>query len=143
MKSKLLDPAAEKTFALVLDTGDEAIACLLAFARENKVTAAHFTAIGGFSRVVLGYFDPEKKDYLPIPVEEQVEAVSLIGDIALEKGQPRIHAHCVIGKRDGSAAAGHLIEGFVRPTLEIVLTDSPSYLRREFNAQAGLALIKL
>lgn len=143
MKSKLLDDSAQKTFAVILDTGDEAMASLLAFAKENNVTAAHFTAIGGFSAAALGYFDMEKKDYSRIPVGEQVEVVSLIGDIALEKGQPKIHAHAVIGKRNGVAMAGHLLEGHVRPTLEITLIESPAHLRREFDPRAGLALIKI
>jgi uncharacterized protein len=143
MKSKLLDDSAQKTFAVILDTGDEAMASLLAFAKQNNVTAAHFTAIGAFSAAVLGYFDMEKKDYSRIPVGEQVEVVSLIGDIALEKDQPKIHAHAVIGKRNGVAMAGHLLEGHVRPTLEITLIESPAHLRREFDPRAGLALIKI
>jgi predicted DNA-binding protein with PD1-like motif len=143
MKSKLLDDSAQKTFAVILDAGDEAMASLLAFAKQNNVTAAHFTAIGAFSAAVLGYFDMEKKDYSRIPVGEQVEVVSLIGDIALEKDQPKIHAHAVIGKRNGVAMAGHLLEGHVRPTLEITLIESPAHLRREFDARAGLALIKI
>lgn len=143
MKFKLLDDSAQKTFAVILDTGDETMASLLAFAKQNSVTAAHFTAIGAFSAAVLGYFDWEKKDYSRIPVGEQVEVVSLIGDIALEKDQPKIHAHAVIGKRNGVAMAGHLLEGHVRPTLEITLIESPAHLRREFDARAGLALIKV
>ena len=143
MKSKMLASAEERSLALVMDTGDEAMASLLAFAKEHRISAAHFTGIGAFSRAVLGYFDWEKKDYVRIPVDEQVELVSLLGDVALEKGEPKIHAHAVVGKRNGSAMGGHLLEAVVRPTLEIVLTESPSYLRREFEQESGLALIKL
>jgi len=143
VKSKLLSGSSEKTFAVVLDPGDEAMAALLSFAKKNNIAAAHFTAIGGFSRAVLGFFDIEKKDYLRIAVDNQVEVVSLNGDIALEKAEPRIHAHVVVGKRTGAAMAGNLIEGFVRPTLEIVLTESPTFLRREFDFKSGLALINL
>jgi predicted DNA-binding protein with PD1-like motif len=142
MKSKLL-AAAERTFAIVFDTGDEAMAGLLSFAKEHQLAAAHFTGIGAFSKVVLGYFDWEKKDYVHIPVDEQVEVVSLIGDIALDKGQPKVHAHVVIGRRHGIAAGGHLLEGHVRPTLEIVLAESQHHLRREFDPKSGLALIRL
>jgi uncharacterized protein len=142
MRSKLLGQSNQKTFVLVMETGDEAIATLLAFAKQNQLTAAHFKGIGAFSRLVLGYFDWEKKDYIRIPVNEQVEVVSLLGDIGLEKGEPKIHAHTVIGKRDGTAMGGHLLEATVRPTLEIVLEQSPSYLRREFEPESGLALIK-
>src|SRR5207248_7544412 len=143
MRSKLLEGPKEKTFAVVMDTGDDAMTILLAFAKENQLSAAHFTGIGAFSRAVLGYFDWEKKDYVRIPVDDQVEVVSLLGDIALENGQPKIHAHTVVGKRNGIAMGGHLLEATVRPTLEIVVVESPSHLRREFEPQSGLALIKL
>jgi predicted DNA-binding protein with PD1-like motif len=143
MKSKLLQPSGPKNFALVFDSGDEAMAGLLSFAKEHNVTGAHFTGLGAFSEVVLGYYDWEKKEYLKIPIDEQVEVVSLIGDVALEKDQPKIHAHVVVGKRNGSTAGGHLLEGDVRPTLEIVLTESPAHLRREFDPASGLALIRL
>jgi predicted DNA-binding protein with PD1-like motif len=143
MKSKLLEPFGPKSFALVFDSGDEAMAGLLSFAREHSVTGAHFTGVGAFSQVVLGYYDWEKKEYLKLPLDEQVEVVSLIGDVALEKDQPKIHAHVVVGKRTGMAAGGHLLEGRVRPTLEVVLTESPAHLRREFDPASGLALIRL
>src|SRR6202042_1524678 len=115
MKSKLLQPSGPKSFALVFDTGDEAMSGLLSFAKEHSLVGAHFTGIGAFSQVVLGYYDWEKKQYLKIPVDEQVEILSLLGDVALEKDQPKIHAHVVIGKRNGVAAGGHLLEGHVRP----------------------------
>ena len=143
MKSKLLQPYGPKNFALVFDTGDEAMSGLLSFSKEHSLVGAHFTGIGAFSQVVLGYYDWEKKEYLKILVDEQVEVVSLTGDVALEKDQPKIHAHVVVGKRSGVAAGGHLLEGFVRPTLEIVLTESPAHLRREFDPASGLALIRL
>ena len=143
MKSKLLEPYGPKNFALVFDTGDEAMSGLISFAKEHGLVGAHFTGIGAFSQVVLGYYDWEKKEYLKIPMDEQVEVVSLIGDVALEKDQPKIHAHVVVGKRNGVTAGGHLLEGNVRPTLEIVLTESPAHLRREFDPVSGLALIRL
>ncbi len=104
MKTQLLhEHDGEKTFVLVFATGDEAIAGLTAFAKEKKLAASHFTAIGGFSEATLGYFDLEKKDYNKLPVREQVEVLSLVGDITLtEKGEPKIHAHAVLGRSDAS-----------------------------------------
>jgi len=139
MKSRKLESGT----VLVFDTGEEVVSLLTAFAKENRIAAAHFTAIGAFSDVGLGYFDWQKKTYLRSQVNEQVEVVSLIGDIALDKGEPKIHAHVVIGKRDGSAMGGHLLDAHVRPTLELVLQNSPEPLRRKFDPDAGLALIDL
>jgi predicted DNA-binding protein with PD1-like motif len=143
MRSKILNDAGERSFALVFETGDEPMSLLERFARENDVTAARFTAIGAFREVVVGYFDWEKKEYLRIPIREQVEVLSLVGDVAIGDKGPKIHAHVVLGKRDGSAHGGHLLEAKVRPTLEVVLTESPAVLVRKHDAASGLALIRL
>jgi len=124
MKSKVLDDHGEKTWLLVFDKDDEVITTLTDFAKTHAVQAAHFTAIGAFSEVVLGYFDRKRKDYAKIPLREQVEVLSLIGDIAPDKGAPKIHAHVVVGRSDGRAHGGHLLEAHIRPTCEVVLTDA-------------------
>src|SRR5262245_25503646 len=111
MKAILLNAQPEKTFALIFETGDQVIKTLQAFARDQQLACSHFTAIGAFREVTLGYFNWEKKDYKRIPVHEQVEVLSLVGDVARdEKGQPQLHAHVVVGRSDGSAHGGHLIE---------------------------------
>ncbi|HLJ18404.1 MAG TPA: PPC domain-containing DNA-binding protein [Bryobacteraceae bacterium] len=143
MKSKLLAESPEKTFAVIFGSGDEAMAGLLSFAKENGLKAAHFTGIGAFEDVTLGYFEWKTKQYARIPLREQVEAISIAGDIALEKGEPKVHAHIVVGRYDGTTRGGHFLEGHVRPTLEIILVESPAILRREMDEESGLALIRL
>jgi uncharacterized protein len=78
-----------------------------------------------------------------VSLDEQLELLSLIGNIALKDGKPRVHAHAVVGKRDGPAHGGHLLQARVRPTCEVVLTESPSHLKKEFDPVAGIAPIKL
>jgi uncharacterized protein len=132
-----------ETHVLVFDKGDEVMEGLTRFASERQLSAGQFTAIGAFSDVKLGFLDPQTKEYEPIVVDEQVEALSLVGDVSLEDGKPRIHAHVVVGKRDGSAHGGHLLEAHVWPTLEVVLTESPAHLRRRVDPETGLPLIVL
>ncbi len=142
MRSKLLNDGPERTWALIFDKGDEPVNLITAFAKEHKIKAARLSAIGAFSDVVLGYFDWEKKDYKRIPMREQMEVVSLLGDIALgEKGEPKLHAHIVLGRSDGTARGGHLLEGHVRPTLEVMLIESPAALQKVHDPETGLALI--
>lgn len=143
MRSKLINDGSEKTYAVIFETGEEVISLLQRFAKENNLAASRFTAIGAFSSATLGYFDWEQKDYEKIAVAEQVEVLSLIGDISLEDGEPKVHAHVVVGKRDGSAHGGHLLAAYVRPTLEVILTESPGYLKRSHDADSGLALIDI
>jgi uncharacterized protein len=143
MKAKLIDQTGQKTFAVIFDKGDEFVRELTSFAQENDLGASHFTAIGAFRDVTLGYFDRDSKKYKEIPIEEQVEVLSLVGDIALKDKDPQIHAHVVVGKADGTAHGGHILRAHVWPTLEVVLTESPKHLSRTTDAETGLALIDL
>ncbi|HUL08237.1 MAG TPA: PPC domain-containing DNA-binding protein [Candidatus Acidoferrum sp.] len=141
MRSKLLNTDPPVTYAVVLDTGDEVIASLTRFVREQEVEAASVTAIGAFTDAVLGYFDWQTKQYRRIPVNEQVEVLSLLGDVAVSEGEPTLHVHAVLGKGDGSVLGGHLLAAHVRPTLEAILIQPPSYLRKRKDPETGLALI--
>ena len=143
MQSKLLHDGPQRTFAVVFDKGDEVLETLLAFAREQRLTAAEFTGLGALSDAVLGYFDWQKKDYKRIPIDEQVEVLNLTGNIALADGEPKLHPHIVLGKADGTAHGGHLLEARVRPTLEVIVTESPAHLRRRSDPETGLALLQL
>ena len=142
MRSKVLNEAGERSFALIFETGDEPVSLLERLARENNVTAARFTAIGAFREVVVGYFDWEKKEYLRIPIREQVEVLSLVGNVALAPdGSPRVHAHVVVGKADGTAHGGHLIEGHVLPRLEVMVMVSRRHRQRRIDPETRLALL--
>jgi predicted DNA-binding protein with PD1-like motif len=142
MKAALLhEHDGLRVFAVVLASGEEVVQNLTLFANNHRLAASHFTAIGAFERAVVAYFDWESKRYSPIPIDEQVEVLSLAGDITLDGTAPKIHAHVVVGKHDGSAHGGHLMEGHVRPTLELVVTELPRHLHRRHDAESGLALI--
>lgn len=145
MRIKLLhENDGQRTFAAVLDTGDEVISCLGELSRRERLSAAQITGIGAFEKAVLKYFDWDEKRYLDIPVNEQVEVASLIGDIGIDsKGDPALHVHLVLGRRDGTALAGHLASGHVRPTLELILTESPTHLHRKRDIETGLNLIRI
>jgi predicted DNA-binding protein with PD1-like motif len=144
MKSRLLhDDKGLKTFAIVFDKNDDVREGLLELANTNRFADAHLTGIGAFSEVTLGFFDPQRKEYKKIPVNEQVEVLSFTGNIVQKDGRPRLHAHVVVGKADGTAHGGHFLHGKVWPTLEITLSELPVHLRRRDDAETGLALIEL
>jgi predicted DNA-binding protein with PD1-like motif len=142
MKSALLSQDEElRTFVVVFETGDEAMSGLASFAKTASLGSSQFTGVGAFSRAVVGYFDWSSKKYQPIPIDQQVEVLSFTGDITIESGQPKVHAHVVLGKADGTAHGGHLQEGHVRPTLELMITETPAHLQRRMDPSSGLALI--
>ncbi|ARQ70948.1 PPC domain-containing DNA-binding protein [Streptomyces marincola] len=144
MRSRLVyEHGGLRTFVVVLDRGDEAFAGLTAFAAEQGLTGAALTGVGGCREATLGYFDPGLMDYRGTRFEEQLEVLSLIGDIAAHEGRPAVHAHLVLGRRDSSAIGGHLMRAVVFPTMEIVVTETPSHLRKRVDRSTGLALIAL
>ena len=133
-----------RTFAIVFDTADEVSEGLSAFAGEHDIQGAYFTAIGALREVTLGFWNPLSKEYRTIPIREQVEVLSLAGNVArTHDGQPKVHAHIVVGKSDGTAHGGHLMSAVVRPTLEVILVESPRHLRRTTDPETGLPLLDL
>jgi predicted DNA-binding protein with PD1-like motif len=130
-----------RTFVVVFETGDEAMSGLTSFAKEQGLSGSHFTAIGAFSRAIVAYFEWASKEYRQVPIDEQIEVLSFAGDITIEDSAPKVHAHVVLGKADATAHGGHLIEGHVRPTLELVITEAPRHLHRRVDVNSGLALI--
>lgn len=143
MQTKLLQHDTTRTFAVVFDTGEEVTEGLLRFAREHDLSAARLSALGAFERATLAFFDVNDNDYKEIPVDEQVEVITLTGNIARHEGAPKLHAHVVVGLRDGTTRGGHLMEAVARPTLEVMLTETPSYLEREVDEKTGLPLLRL
>jgi predicted DNA-binding protein with PD1-like motif len=141
LRSKVLSAEQQRTFILVFEPGDEIVKTLLEFARREKLTAARLSAVGAVKSAVLGYFDRESKQYKRNAIDEQTEVASLTGTIALQDGETKLHAHGVLGRRDGSAVAGHLLEAHVWPTLEVVLVAYSDNLNRQKDAETGLALL--
>ena len=143
MRARLLDTLeGRRSFAVVFAPGEEVTEGLLRLAREEQLQGSHFAGIGALQDVVLGYWDPDTKDYRRIPIREQVEVLSLIGNLARgPDGKPKLHAHLVVGKADGTAHGGHLLEGHVHPTLELVVTELPKQLQRHLDPDTGLPLL--
>ncbi|MFL6790809.1 MAG: PPC domain-containing DNA-binding protein [Bradyrhizobium sp.] len=143
MKSTLVsDEPGAQVHVVILDTGDEAFAALTRFANDAGISAASLTAIGAFEKATVGWFDFASKSYRKIEINEQCEVLSAVGDVAIgDDGKSSLHVHIVLGLSDGSTRGGHLLAGTVRPTLEVVLTEAPSTLRRKKRADLGIALI--
>jgi len=142
MRVRTITEDRQKVHVVVLDKGEDAVASILKFARDSDVRSAQVSAIGAFSEIVLGFFDPGRKRFVEIPIREQVEVLTLTGNLAEQDGQPRLHAHVAVGKRDGSAHGGHLLRGIVFPTLEAVVIEVAAELRRKSDPETGLALIE-
>ena len=142
MQVQLLTPGeATKQYAVIFYKGDEAFSGLLEFAEKYHVTSAHFTAIGAVSGATVAWFDPQRKMYKKIPIVGQHEVIGMSGDIALYQGKPVVHTHMVVGNQDGTTVAGHVLEAYVSPTLEVMVTVDPKSMHKRFDPETDLTLI--
>lgn len=143
MKTQVIEDSELSTYVMVCDPGDEAFAALTEFAQAEQLEGAQITAVGAFQRATVGWFDRETKQYRHILVDEQCEVLSLMGDVAEGDDGPVVHVHVVLGLSDGTTRGGHLIEGRVFPTLEVVVRQIPEHLHKVMRPDIGIALIDL
>jgi predicted DNA-binding protein with PD1-like motif len=142
MQVKLVkDTSGEKVYAVIFYKGDEILSGMTDFAIRNKIEDAHFTGIGAISGATLAWLDPAKKIYHRIPVAEQVEVLSLIGDIATFNGKPIVHMHAVLGRPNGSTVGGHVFELNVNPTVEVFMTVNTTPLKKKPDDASGMKVI--
>lgn len=130
-----------RVLVVVCDKGEEAVTAVGAALRDQGLVAGRVSAVGGFAEAEVGWFDRDMNDYRRIPVTEQVEVLSLLGDVAERDGQPALHVHAVLGRADGSTVGGHLLRGRVWPTLEVIISEVAPELAKRVDPETGLALI--
>ena len=99
--------------------GDEIMSGLTDLVLEHDITSGYVTGLGGLSGALLAWGDPEVGAFKMIPVDEKCELISLLGHIAVRDGKPYVHLHAVVGFRDGTTKAGHVMEARVAPLAEI------------------------
>lgn len=128
-------------YAVIFREGDDPYAGLTEFAAQHRIHSAHFTGIGALRDARLGFYDDARKMYRVIPIDSQVEVVSLIGDIAELNGKPAVHMHCVVSFPDGHTLGGHFLSAHVRPLLEVFVTADPVTLTKKHDAATGLSLM--
>jgi len=131
-----------KTYALVLSQGDDVWAALAGFASDQRVQSAHFSAIGAVRDAEVAWFDEGRREFKAMMLREQMEVVSLSGDITLgSDGRPTVHTHVALARSDGEVWGGHLLEATVSPTLELFVTAYPIPLHKRLDPATDLQLI--
>lgn len=143
-KVRLLSTQSDgtKTYVLVLSQGDQVQAAIAAFASDYHIVDAHFSAIGAVHDPEVAWFDGSRKEYKAMSRHEQMEVLTLSGDISLGvDGQPVVHTHVVLGRSGGEAWGGHLIEATTSPTLELFATSYPEPLHKRPDPATDLLLI--
>jgi hypothetical protein len=131
-----------RTIVAVFDPGEEAFTAITQLAESLSLQGSSLSAVGAFQKVRLGWFNPTTREFRENRIEEQVELLSFNGNISEESGKRHLHAHVVLGCPDGTTRGGHLIEGIVNPTLELVIRELPAHLCRRHDPKSGLMVLR-
>jgi uncharacterized protein len=145
MRTRLISgrPGGARSDVLIFGKGDEVMSGLTDWAQQERIVAAHLTAIGAFSSALFGWFDQNHRAYRHIPVEQQIECISLVGDVGLVDGKAAPHVHGSVALRDGTVRGGHLLEATVWPTLEVFVSSTEGMLDKERDSETDLWLFDL
>jgi predicted DNA-binding protein with PD1-like motif len=131
------------TYVIRFEDGEAVPERFIEFLVARSIGGVSCSGIGAVRRARIAYFNVSKREYEDIELDEQLEVLTLAGNVALHDGQPLIHAHVTLGRRDGSVLGGHLRAGIVRPTLEVVLRVISAPLERAVEPEYGLPSLRL
>ena len=106
--------------------------------KHNVKTAVVLSGLGQLKKFKLGYF-VEKNNYSPQEFTDPHELISLTGNIGmLDNEKYEFHLHASLGNKNKETVSGHLIDGTVEITNEIVLLKTDIEIKREIEDKTGL-----
>jgi len=129
-------------YVLNAGVGEEIIGELREFCRENKIEAGKFFAIGAAKEVRIGWYDVDTKEYTWKEYKEKLEVVSLLGNIAWKENEVIAHAHGSFSNRQMEMMGGHVAKLVVGGACEVMLTKFAGHIKKAYDEQTGLNLMK-
>ncbi|MCC6047395.1 MAG: DUF296 domain-containing protein [Desulfurococcaceae archaeon] len=118
-------------YVLRVPEDEELLTYITRFAKASSVRLGLVLAIGALKGCKLGYYDQRAQRYEVVEIDEEVELVSALGNVSIREGEPFVHMHVSVGRRDGSTVSGHLIEArvFVAEVVLLGLEGGPELVR--------------
>lgn len=129
-------------YLLRLERGEEFVGALTDFCKEKNITAAALQAIGSTTEVTLAWYDAQAKDYQTKTYTEELEIISILGNVAVKDGAPFVHAHGSFSNRHMQMVAGHVKRLAVAVTCEVSLRLLEGEARRSYDEETGLHLLE-
>lgn len=130
-------------YQLRFASGEKLIENLLRFLAEQGIGFATMTGLGALRQATVSYWHATTQHYEAHQIEEQVELVSLVGNVTLKDGAPFVHAHVTLGRSDLSILGGHFNEAVVHPNVELWLRPEADGVERVLDESCGLYLMNL
>ncbi len=130
------------TYILSFKRGEELMEGVKEFCKENHIESAFFSAIGATNEVELAWYDLEAKKYVTTLLKEDMELVSLTGNVSYMDNDIVVHNHGVFSFKDMSTKAGHVMKVVISGACEITLHKIEGAIERAYDDETGLNLMK-
>jgi predicted DNA-binding protein with PD1-like motif len=130
-------------YQIRFESGEQVAASLLVWLEAEGIGYATMTGLGAVSGATVSYWNSETREYEQHQLDEQMEIVSLIGNVSIKEGQPFTHIHVTLGRRDLSIVGGHFNDAIVHPNLEVWVRPEAQAVERTLDESCGLYLMHL
>lgn len=126
-----------------IDKNHEIISTLKEISEKKKIRLGVVSGIGAIKSCVLGFFNPETKEYSEKTFSEYMEITSLTGNITRKEKNTYLHLHLNAAGSDNKTIGGHLVKAVISATSEIVIEEARGKVNRKFSEEIGLNLIEM
>ena len=130
-------------YIIRLERGNEILQSLKEFCEKNEIKCGYFTGIGALDSVELAHYFVDTKKYSSQKIEKPLEIVNLTGNVTTMGDEVYLHCHITLSDEEMHAIAGHLKEGRISATCEIVLVQLSDTVNRKFDEKIGLNLMDM
>ncbi|MBI2650238.1 DNA-binding protein [Candidatus Woesearchaeota archaeon] len=131
------------TYLIRLERGEKIIETLKKFCAENKIKCGYFFGIGALGSVELAHYIVENKKYTSKMLKQPLEIINMSGNITSMSNEVYLHCHITLSDEKMKAIAGHLKEGRISATCEIVLVKLNAAIQRKHDNFIGLNLLDI
>jgi predicted DNA-binding protein with PD1-like motif len=127
---------------LRLNRGEEILSSITDLCKKENIKAASVNGIGATQSVEAGFYSFKKKKYCGYCFNQNMEILSLLGNISTKDDEPYLHLHIVVSNDEGEALGGHLTKAVISVTAEIFIDIIETHIGREADSLTGINLIK-
>ena len=131
------------TYFIRLERGERIIETLKSFCANNKIRCGYFFGIGALDDVELAHYIVENKKYTSKTFKQPLEIINMTGNVTTIDKEVYLHCHITLSDEGMRAIAGHLKEGVISATCEIVLVSAAASITRKYDNLTGLNLLDL
>jgi uncharacterized protein len=132
--------AGKDTSILRLDPGDDIVASIQRFCRDQAIVNAEVSGIGSVQDPLLAHYRIDQHKYREQQLKGIFEIASLLGSVAPFDGVQLAHLHVVVSDEQMRAFGGHLVKGAASATAELVVRRLSSSYKKHLNSEVGLRI---